>query len=354
MNAGHVIMVGPDPRAHGGVAAVAATLLAEPALGRFDVEYVSTWREGGPMRRAMSALRGIARFAWRVRPGDIAHIHMASRGSFARKLAVIGFARLRGAHVLIHLHGAQFHTFSAEAPAMVRSVIRSALNSADEVLVLSDVWKARVEAITGRADCMVIPNPVVVPKQSALMEGAPHAVFLGRLGERKGTPELLEAIASLQRDGDETTWTLAGDGELARFRELAERLPFPGKIRMPGWLPASEGAEELTRAWVFCLPSHDEGKPIALLEAMAAGVACAATPVGGIPDLITDGVNGAIVPVGDADALSVALKSLLTSRERCLRYGAAGRALVTEGYASAHVGATLAALYDRIFAEGAA
>jgi glycosyltransferase involved in cell wall biosynthesis len=344
-----VIMVGPDPMAHGGMSSVAATLLREPALERFHITYVTTWVEGGPFMRTMAALGATVRFMFVVQRGCVVHIHMAQRGSFFRKYFFAALARARGARVLLHLHGSEFHSFIAESAPRVRRMAAKTFQSADEVLVLSESWRERVQELTGRADAVVFPNPVALPVQPVDMSGPPTVVFLGRLGTRKGTPELFAAIASLQSQGaNEVRWVLAGDGDVEQFRAARLTLPFPDCVSVPGWLSASDATAILRTGWILCLPSHDEGKPIALLEAMAHGLACVATPVGGIPEIVVEGETGVLVPVGDVECLASTIGALLESRTECLRLGGNGRALVAERYASAKVGRELASIYDRL------
>jgi len=342
-------MVGPSPAAHGGIASVVTTLLCEPSLKRFDIEFVPTWVEGNPLRRLVQTIRGIGRFGRVVRAGDVVHIHVASRGSFARKVLIVIAARVRRARVLLHLHGGEFHSFVGAAPRLVRDIVRWVFRDADTVIVLSPIWRRRVEAFSGRSDSIVLPNPVLVPATVSPMQGPAAVVFLGRLGDQKGTPELLDAIALLQNRGfSDTGWILAGEGEVERFRDVAKQLPFPAQVNVPGWLSRTEVEETLARSWILCLPSHDEGKPVALLEAMAHGLACVATPVGGVPDLMVEEETGRLVSVGDADGLATTLESLLMSREECLRLGGNARRLVEREYSSARVGALLAEIYDAL------
>ena len=345
-----VVMFGPDLMGHGGISQVASALVEESSLRRFGVLYVPTWVQGTQLRRTIVFLSALL-VASRLQHGSLAHVHMASRGSFLRKSLVMFVLRLRGARTVLHLHGAEFHTFAATSGPVRRAAIRWIFRSADVVLVLSPVWKARVAEFSGRADGVVVPNPVRVPRGSAQIEGARKVVFTGRLGDRKGTPELLQAIGILQERGlADVEWVLAGDGEVERFRSIAASLPHPARVTVSGWLGRDEVQRELESAWVFCLPSHDEGKPVALLEAMANGVACIATPVGGVPDLVEDEVTGLLVQVGDVGGLSHALERLLGSRQECLRLGASARALVAREYASATVGGVLGSIYDALLA----
>jgi glycosyltransferase involved in cell wall biosynthesis len=102
---------------------------------------------------------------------------------------------------------------------------------------------------------------------------------------------------------------------------------------------------------VFCLPSHAEGLPMAMLEAMAAGKAVVASKVGAIPEAIMDGDNGLLVAPGDSQALAAALASVLADAALRERLGRRARATVEQHYSLDAVGARLGAIYHEL--EGA-
>jgi glycosyltransferase involved in cell wall biosynthesis len=104
----------------------------------------------------------------------------------------------------------------------------------------------------------------------------------------------------------------------------------------------------LQEAAVFCLPSHDEGLPMAMLEAMASAKAMVVTPVGGIPDAVKQGEHALLVPPGDVAALAVALQSLLADAGLRRRLGQAAREQVVQRYSAPRVMAQLDAIYARL------
>ena len=95
---------------------------------------------------------------------------------------------------------------------------------------------------------------------------------------------------------------LAGDGDVEGVRQLAA--PLGDAVRVLSWIDPAERDRLLEASDVFVLPSHAEGLPMALLEAMAAGLPVIVTPVGGIPDAVTQGVDGVYVPPGDVEQLT--------------------------------------------------
>jgi glycosyltransferase involved in cell wall biosynthesis len=135
-------------------------------------------------------------------------------------------------------------------------------------------------------------------------------VFLGRLGERKGTPQLLQALAILAERGVEWTATLAGDGDVEVTRAAATRLGIIDRVELPGWVTTVEAEELLERAHVLALPSFVEGLPVSVLEGLAHGLAVVTTPVGALLDILVDRENALLVTPGDVSGLADALEFL--------------------------------------------
>jgi len=157
-------------------------------------------------------------------------------------------------------------------------------------------------------------------------------LFLGRLGERKGTFDLVRAFAALAARFPHARLVCAGDGAIAEIKSLASSLGVSDRVDCPGWLSAEAARSELARAEVFALPSYAEGLPMALLEAMAAGKPVVVGSVGGIPSVVSNDVNGVLVRPGDQAALVVALGRLLGDAQLRRRLGFAARQTIEDGY----------------------
>jgi glycosyltransferase involved in cell wall biosynthesis len=164
----------------------------------------------------------------------------------------------------------------------------------------------------GARDARWVPSGVEIPPGIGQEADPPEVVFVGRLSEEKGIRELVQATEGLNL-------VVAGDGPL---RDLV-----PNAL---GFVPHAEAQKLIARAAVVVLPSHREGLPLVLLEAMAHGRAIVATPVGGIPSLIEDGVTGALVRQSDPNALRQAITGLLGNPALRRKLGAAARARVQE------------------------
>lgn len=316
------------------MASVLALILRYPPDAiRFT--HLITYVDGPRWLRIATFASALSRLCWHLvvaRP-EVVHVHMSQRASVSRGLMVAAAARRVGVPVILHAHGSEFEHYLAALPARRKERVRYGIQSAAAVIVLSRSWERvfRDDVGVARERIHVLPNPVVLP--SALPEKGSSAVFrvlsLGRLGSRKGTFDLLAALARLPVDiRSRMRVVLAGDGALAEVRRASVQLGVADVVELPGWVDETTRDALLDAAHAFVLPSHDEGLPMALLEAMARGLPVVTTPVGGIPELVTHDVDGLLVPPGDPVALASALASLSRSPELRERLGAAACARV--------------------------
>ena len=292
------------------------------------LEIIDTRGHGHPGRAAAAFARALLRLRALHREGRLGVIHanLSKRGSTVRKVVVAGLARRLGVPLVIHLHGSGYHEFYDALTPRWRDPVRAMFRQAARVIVLGQFWAGWV------ADRMALPPDRIdilyngVPGMSGGERGhtAPHIVLLGRLGPRKGVPELLDALASPTMSARCWTATLAGDGDLEPYRRIVAERGLADRIRLPGWLDAAAAAALMQSADILALPSHAENFPISIIEALSAGVAVVATPVGATPELLDDGVSACFVPVGDAAALAETLAQLLDEPARRARIAAAG------------------------------
>lgn len=170
-------------------------------------------------------------------------------------------------------------------------------------------------------------------------------LFVGRLAAIKGLPTLFEALALLRDARPDATLTLIGDGpEREALRRTAERMGLGPAVSFAGYRSQDEVAAALAEADVFVLPSFAEGVPVVLMEAMASCVPVVATRVGGVAELVEDGVSGFLAPPGDVGTLADRIARLLDDPALRVRMGEAGRAMVTAAFDAETEAARLLAL----------
>jgi glycosyltransferase involved in cell wall biosynthesis len=337
MTPDRIVMIGTDPQTRGGIASVLAAWEQAGLFERWPVTYIPTHRDGSRLAKALRALDAAIAFAWlafRVRCA-VLHVHGASRASFWRKSPFMAVALAIGWPVVFHLHGGGFAAFyERECGPLRRAVVRFFFERAARIVVLSDSWGTWVRATFAHVSVACVPNAVPLVRAEA-SRSFERIAFVGRLTRDKGAFDLLEAVALLRDWRPAVRVELAGEGDVDALARYAHALGIGDRVLIRGWCAPAERGQLLARSGLFVLPSHAEGLPMSLLEAMAAGCAVVASRVGGIPDVVRDGTNGLLVRAGDPTALAAALVRLLANRPLASRLARAGRDTVARRHSPA-------------------
>jgi glycosyltransferase involved in cell wall biosynthesis len=353
-----VLMSGPLPPAIGGMASVIDMLARSSLSDRCELTLFETGKTTPANRSPMQGLRA----RWRVMTdwwshlgrADLAHIHTCSGLTFALDGLLLLLARARRVPVVLHIHGARFDDFLDRLGPVTRALARMVARRAHRVIVLSDEWLERLTPRLPGSNLKVVANGVAAPRT---VEGsqAPNDrvefLFLGSLGTRKGVPDLLSALA---RSSGQWQLLLAGGeehpGDLERVQKDIDRLGITDRVHVLGPVVGDAKACLLGRVSGFVLPSHAEGLPIALLEAMAAGLPVVVSTVGAMPEVVRDGQEGWVIEPGDVDALANALDRLASSATERERMGRIARDTCERRYGIERMVESLIHLYDQCLA----
>jgi glycosyltransferase involved in cell wall biosynthesis len=227
---------------------------------------------------------------------------------------------------VLQLHGSGFGAFYDQADVPVRALIRLALARASFLVVPADSMRAWVHSVCREARVASVPPPVALPEPGApLATRPPLVLFLGRLDSDTGVIELIDAIAAVRAAVPDVRLVCAGEGDRGAVLAHAERRGVADAVKFTGWVGPSGKRVLLDSAAVLAMPSYAAGLPMGLLEAMAAGVPVVASAVGGIPEVVVDGVSGFLVAPGDRTALERQLRRLLLEPALGARIAAAAR-----------------------------
>ncbi len=346
----YVLMIGTSPQTMGGIASVVNAYRAGGLFARMPVIYLSTHADGNVVKKSAVAMLALLRFMTRLafRPNFVLHVHASSRASFWRKCVFILPTLWARRPVIFHLHGSEFMQFyEQECGRFKQGMIRRVLDGCTKIVVLSDSWRKNLSGITRNTDIEILVNPAIRDEREH-SRGARQqctVLFLGRLGRRKGIYVLLNALAAVKEKFPDVMLLCGGDGEIDEVRAVAEDLGVKDRVRLLGWVQGSEKNALLDSAAIYVLPSFAEGLPMSVLEAMAAGLPVISTPVGGIPEVITDGIEGILVAPGDSNALGEAICRLLGDADLRSRMGRNGHARFERDFSIETVLARLEAIY---------
>jgi glycosyltransferase involved in cell wall biosynthesis len=258
----------------------------------------------------------------------LAHVNISGRGSTIRKLSLVIIARALRLRYVLHVHEPDYARYYLGRSILLKKLIATAFERAAAILVLgqrdceliSRLFRVPSEQIVVLPNA--VPNPLLDFDKSSRGGTICHFLFLGRLSPRKGVPELLLALGSPPLVHQNWRATLAGDGPLEEYRNVAKEVGILDRVSFPGWIDETSVRRLCAAADILVLPSHGEGLAMSVLEGLSYGLPVVTTPVGAHPEVIEPDVSGIFIPPGDVGALAAALARLVEDnslRERLSR-----------------------------------
>lgn len=260
----------------------------------------------------------------RLRERDVQHVHVhfgTNAAATARLVKALG-----GPGYSMTIHG------PAELDSAIGFSLGAKIEDAEFVVAITDYCGAQLRRWVGlehwekiRVVHCAVPEALfdrarpIDPQNRTL-------VCVGRLTPQKGQLLLLDAVRRLVEDGVDLRLVLAGDGEMrGQVEERIRAFQLEEHVEITGWIDASEVTRRLTEARAMVLPSFAEGLPVVIMEAFALARPVLSTYIAGIPELVKDGENGWLVPAGNVDALTAALRAAIeTPTPRLDEMGQAG------------------------------
>lgn len=327
----------------GGVAAV------ENVYSTFyqPFNHVTTTVTNGQVKKLLVLCKAILQFLyWMLFHPEIKIVHVQGSvgASFWRKAIFIYIAKFFHKKVVWHMHAGRFAVFYQQHRYAVRKVV----NKSDVIIALSEYWKEyfKNEFPTKRVE--IIKNVISAPRVHKQQTGYFTLLFLGLLGKNKGIYDLLECIRDhkVEFQGKLKLY-IGGNGEIEHVKQLIKEYGIADITIFEGWVSGDKKIELLNKSDAYILPSYKEGLPISILEAMSYGMPIISTPVGGIPEIVSNGENGYLVEPGNKEDIYKAIISLLNDSDLRNRMGSVSLSRVGE-HLPEYVEKQLETLYDSL------
>lgn len=306
-----VLMLGTHIDTMGGISSVVRNYFEHGMMDHLGIKYVATHRDGKKYEKIMFLLKQLPVILVNLLRSKIVHLHASQGWSYRRLFMFLVIARLFRKKVILHIHGSRFDKYFHDAGPIEKYIIYYGLEKADIVIALSEEWRKILCDINPRGNYQVIRNAVNISDYKVAARDLHHplrVLFLGRLGERKGIYDILNAIRIIGTDSCE--FTLAGDGEVEKIKEIVKREGWDKFVNVPGWVSKEQVSLLLENSDMYILPSYHEGLPMGILEALASGLPVISTYVGGIPEAVRDSINGYLIKPGDYRALAKYIKNI--------------------------------------------
>jgi L-malate glycosyltransferase len=278
------------------------------------------------------------------RIADLILLQVFGGPSFVVEDMASALARLVGVRVIMHLRGGAMPEFLARFPRWSRRVLDRA-----ERIVAPSTFLARAVAPYGYA-AHIIPNVVDLSAYSFRRRARvrPHLFWMRSFHPIYNPLMALRVLLRVRETLPEATLTIGGQdkGLAVSLQRDAARLGVADAVRFVGFLDLAGKAREGGAADIFINTSHIDNTPVAVIEAGAMGLPVVSTDVGGIRDLLSDGVSGLLVPDGDVDTMAEAILRLVGDPPLAERLSTNGRALAeTSSWEHVRV------CWERLFAD---
>ncbi len=349
-----VLLVGPDFNNHrGGIAAV-----IDMHRKQYEVfNFIPSFRSGDSNSKKaiffIGQLFRILIFLYRNPEIKIVHIHSSKHGSLYRKWILSCMVKIFFHKKTVnHIHSGEFKFYYEKSPIISKWVIRHFIRMHNVTIALSESWKNYFETEFRLKEIHTVCNLIEVQEatlKAELNPGQPRAfLFLGNIEPQKGIFELVDLIIKNRNSLEgRCKLIIGGIGKTELMKELILTNNLSGLVEYRGWLSGDEKRKAIAEADVFILPSHYEGVPVSILEAMSFGMPVIATRVGGIPDLVKTGINGILIDPSDEDALLKAILFYLDDPENIYKHGQ-GSAETVQAYYPDVIMPRLEAIYSSL------
>jgi glycosyltransferase involved in cell wall biosynthesis len=337
-------------------------LLGSPLAGSYELRHFQVGSEGRvetPLGRLGRLAASPFRLLVELVRSNAAVLHVntsLNARAYWRDLAYVAAAKLCGAKVVYQVHGGALPQ-DFFAIKLFNFFLKATLRAPDVVVVLASAEQAAYREFVPGQCLLTMPNgidctPFLKRNRQRPDPKAPlKLAYVGRLAREKGLHEALDALVLLRSRGSCGRLLIAGGGpEEAALRRRVLELGLQRDVVFAGAVEGERKAKLLGNADVLLLPSYAEGLPYALLEGMAAGAVPVATGVGAIPDVVTDGTHGKLIPPREPAAIAQAIEGLAADRAQLARMSAACRKRISGAYSIERLAADLGSLYAGLLA----
>lgn len=304
-----VLVIATSRKTRGGITSVVKAHETGPQWKKYHCKWIQTHRDGNPIRKLWYLATALLEYLILLPFYDIVHIHIATTQSAKRKVLFFYPAKWLGKKMIFHFHPSNekflFEPYN-------QKLYRSLFSKADLILVLSEQWRRWIKealGLTEHIEVLYNPCPIVNHRTDLRKK---NILFAGTIIPRKGYADLIKGFAPIAPKHPDWKITFAGNGEIERAKEIAKEVHIENQVIFLGWVNGKEKEKAFQEASIYCLASYGEGFPMGVLDAWAYGIPCVVTPVGGLPDIITEGENALTFSPGDTETLAKQLERMIT------------------------------------------
>ena len=341
-----VVMTGTSEVDNGGITAVIRLMKKMPIWGLYNVYWLATQtKETGKLCKLWTTLKASLKAPFVLWNCKIVHFHIVPGITLLEQLPVLFFAKIQRKKVIMEVHvGNQLVNYANNR------FFKWWLRRADLILLLAKRWeqlfKELYTDVTVSTD--VLYNACEFKKYIPMREKKKMILFCGTIHDNKAPDLLINAWSKLKNKHPDWHLAFLGSGEIARYKQLAENMEIGDCVEFTGFLTGNTKEQYFHDASIYCMCSYMEGFPMVVLEAWSNSIAVITTPVGGLPDVIEDGNNCLVFPMGDSDTLAEQIERLIDDESLLSKIALNGHEYANEHFSIETINNKIDAIYSSI------
>ncbi|EKB51327.1 glycosyltransferase family 4 protein [Cecembia lonarensis] len=347
MRINNVLVVAPSRKTRGGITAVVKLYERSALWDSWNCFWIETHIDKTKFLKLMYFIKAFIVFLAKLPFYNIVHIHLSEPASAVRKTFFFIPAKILRKKIILH-----FHSFSPDTTinSRFKRLYKFLFSNCNKLIVLSSYWKESVlNSFPAMNNVEIIYNPCAPIEFHALTaKKEKYILFAGTLNQRKGYEDLIHSFSRIESINSEWSVVFAGNGEIEKGKDLVRKLNLDNRVIFKGWVTGEEKAKLFREASIFCLPSYAEGFPMAVLDAFSYALPVIVTPVGGLPDVLKDGINSFLFAPGDIEDLSKKLNTLMQNEHLQNKFSIASRNFATTDFSLESVIEKISHLYKKL------
>lgn len=340
-----VLIIATSRKTRGGITSVIKAYERNPIWKKYHCYWIQTHRDGYLLRKVLYLIAAWMQYLILLPFYDIIHVHGTGVNSAKRKYPFIKLAKKFNKKVIFHFHPSSEKILFDKDSLILQKIF----DCADLILILSPQWGNWINKAfpNNHYNMKVQWNPCPNVIRSSINKKN-YILFAGTIIKRKGYDVLLKAFSQISSKYPDWGLVFAGNGEIDEGKALAAALKISSQVIWTGWISGKDKVKVFQEASIYCLASWGEGFPMGVLDAWAYGIPCVMTPVGGIPDIVIEGVNGMLFPVGSDKCLADKLTQLIENKSLRNSIVAAADKMVYSVFSETEVCKTLEEIYKSL------
>ncbi|MEE6658418.1 glycosyltransferase family 4 protein [Pediococcus acidilactici] len=317
--------MGPGEDYPGGILTVINELVNSKYLRKFNVKRIVTVSKRNKILKFLESMFYYF-FLCAMKRVQLCHIHMSERGSCSRAIILINISSFFNVPVIVHSHGSEIIGYYNSLSTKKKNVFKKAMNYSSKIIILTPGWGEFWGNIVNKNKLVVIPNAVElhnINRKDYNYDNKLNLLFLGFIGDRKGTYDLVRAVKVIidEYKINNVSLKIAGNGEEDKCKKYVKKLKLENNIDVIGWANKNRKRELLRHADILILPSHFESFGIVVLEALSYKVPVVCGDTGFTKEIISNGKDGFIAKTGNSEDIAIKIIAVSKNLESMGEYG---------------------------------